>query len=206
MAGIEARCTHCEAANSVSRDLAGERVVCSECGWKFLIPLTAGRGGGSAPARCRNVSSRESPPSTPIVVGAGIAVALLLLIIIASAWRGDGSQLSGGHNVGNEPDKSRTGFMGQTPDQAAKEVLDKITSTPEGRAAADRLGNKDDQLTAFQRAHGISDRIAEAAIKEWVITHAGNFDWDLEDVKAICLRNLRSGIPHEYLPEAKKRR
>ena len=96
--------------------------------------------------------------------------------------------------------------MGQTPEQAAKEVLDQITSTPEGRATADRLASKDRQLTEFQRLHGMSDRIAEAAIKEWVLTHGGDFDWDLQDVKAICLRNLRNGIPFEYFPESEKRR
>lgn len=50
-----------------------------------------------------------------------------------------------------------------------------------------------------------SSRIAEAALKEWVMTHGRNFDWDLDDVKAICLRNQRDGIPHEWLPEAEKR-
>jgi hypothetical protein len=53
---------------------------------------------------------------------------------------------------------------------------------------ADRLVNKDKKLTEFQRANGISDEVAEAAITEWVLTHGGNFDWDLEDVKAICRR------------------
>ncbi|MFM7168986.1 MAG: hypothetical protein ACKO3T_27430 [Planctomycetaceae bacterium] len=41
-------------------------------------------------------------------------------------------------------------------------------------------------MTQFQRANGISDKVAEAAIMEWVVGHGGNFDWDLEDVKAIC--------------------
>ena len=51
-----------------------------------------------------------------------------------------------------------------------------------------------------------SSRIAEAALKEWVMTHGRDFDWNLDDVKAICLRNQRDGIPHEWLPEAEKRR
>ena len=50
-----------------------------------------------------------------------------------------------------------------------------------------------------------SSRIAEAALKEWVMTHGRDFDWNLDDVKAICLRNQRDGIPHEWLPEAEKR-
>ena len=35
-------------------------------------------------------------------------------------------------------------------------------------------------------------------------THRFDFDWDLEEVKAICLRNKRSGIPYRYLPESEK--
>ena len=50
-----------------------------------------------------------------------------------------------------------------------------------------------------------SSRIAEAALKEWVMTHGRDLDWNLEDVKAICLRNQRDGIPHEWLPEAENR-
>jgi len=89
-------------------------------------------------------------------------------------------------------------------DQATQEVMQEITSTPEGRAEVERIGNKDLALTRFQQEHGISERIAEASIKEWVLTHNGNFDWNLEDVKAICLRNQRSGIPYAYLPESEK--
>ena len=42
--------------------------------------------------------------------------------------------------------------------------------------------------------------MAEAAIKEWVLTHNGNFDWDLEDVKRICLRDKAEGTPNKYSP------
>ena len=91
-------------------------------------------------------------------------------------------------------DKSKSDFVAKPPEQNAKEVADKLTSTPQGNATADRLGNKDDQLTKFQKANGISERIAEVAFKEWVTKHRGNFDWDLEEVKAICLRNKRDGI------------
>lgn len=73
-------------------------------------------------------------------------------------------------------------------DQAAEEAMRQIMSTPEGRNAVEYTGNKDVQLTRFQQAYGISDRIAEAAIKEWVLSHNGNFDWNLNEVKAICLR------------------
>lgn len=89
-------------------------------------------------------------------------------------------------------------------DKATEQVMDEIMSTPQGRAEVERIGNKDVQLTRFQQANGISERIAEAAIKEWVLTHNGNFDWNLEDVKAICLRNKRSGIPQKYLRESEK--
>jgi hypothetical protein len=45
-----------------------------------------------------------------------------------------------------------------------KDVMDMLTSTPEGKATADRLASKDDQLTEFQKANDITERIAEAAI------------------------------------------
>ncbi len=89
-------------------------------------------------------------------------------------------------------------------DQATEQVMDNIMSTPEGRADVEYFGGKDVALTRFQETNGISDRVAEAAIKEWFIKHNGNFDWNLEEVKAICLRNKRSGIPHDYLPESEK--
>jgi len=63
--------------------------------------------------------------------------------------------------------------------------------------------DKDAALTRFQRENDISDRIAEAAVKEWVWKH-GHFNWNLDDVKAYCLRNKRYGIPHAYLPESEK--
>lgn len=90
------------------------------------------------------------------------------------------------------------------PSVASREVIDGIIATPEGRTEVERVGEKDIELTRFQIANGISERIAEAAIKEWVLKHQGNFEWDLEEVKRICLRNNASGIPHEYLPESEK--
>jgi len=103
-------------------------------------------------------------------------------------------------------DKSKSGFMSNTPEQNAKEVADKLTSTQEVSAVADRLTDKDDQLSKFQKTNDISERIAEAAIKEWIYKHSSEFDWNLEDVKAICLRNERDGIPNDYLPESEKRK
>jgi len=100
---------------------------------------------------------------------------------------------------------SKTGTL-KSLDMNATEVYDKSTSTPERKAVADPLASKDDQLTEFQKANGVSDRIAEAAIKEWVTTHDGSFEWSLEDVKRICLRDLRDGIPYQYLPESEKRK
>jgi hypothetical protein len=96
--------------------------------------------------------------------------------------------------------------MANTPEENARKVMEQVMATPEGRAIATSLADKDEELSAFQPAHGISERIAEAAFKEWVKTHGRKFDWDLDDVKAICLRNQRDGIPHEWLPEAEKRR
>lgn len=59
-------------------------------------------------------------------------------------------------------------------------------SDPSTATKAQELGDEDVALTRFQRANDISDEIAEAAIKEWVLTHNGNFDWELEDVKMFC--------------------
>ena len=87
--------------------------------------------------------------------------------------------------------------------KAADEVVEQIASTPQGAAAIEYYGGKDVELTRFQKQFGVSDRIAEAAIKEYVMT-TGSLDWDLASVKAICLRNARSGIPYDYLPESEK--
>ena len=92
-------------------------------------------------------------------------------------------------------DTSKSGFMGNTPDQNAQQVLQTVTATSAGRAAMDRIGQKEAALTAFQKENDISDEHAEAAIKEWMDNQPGdpNFDWDLEEVKAICLRNKQKG-------------
>ena len=84
-------------------------------------------------------------------------------------------------------------FLADTPEQNAKEVADKLTAAPEG--VAGRLAGKYDRLGESQKSDGISERIVEAAIKEWVAEHGGDFDWSLEGVTAICLRNKRNGIP-----------
>ena len=83
---------------------------------------------------------------------------------------------------------SRTNKVSFDADKASQEVTEVLLSDPSTAAKAQELGDKDVALTRFQRANGISDEIAEAAIKEWVLTHNGNFDWDLEDVKRICRR------------------
>ncbi|MBL8828442.1 MAG: hypothetical protein JNM18_15780 [Planctomycetaceae bacterium] len=85
-----------------------------------------------------------------------------------------------------------------------KQVMEQLLSTPAGRCEVQRIGSKDDDLTAFQKQHDISSEVAEAAIKEWVLTHKGEFDWNLDEVKSLCLRNKATGIPTEYLPESKK--
>lgn len=64
---------------------------------------------------------------------------------------------------------------------------------------------KPDEPTAFQQANRTYERIAAVPIKPRVMTHGPDFDWNLEEVKAICLRNKASGIPRASLPEAEKR-
>lgn len=210
MATINARCNHCGSTNKVDIGREGQQAECAECGWKFTIPLEPTCGPRSLPARSKPLSPDPLPSFVTSFMPAlaGLAVCVVLVVVVALTYKGERSSkppVAYGTGAG-EPDKSNTGYMAQTPDQAANEVLNRIVSTPEGRRAVDRLASKDDQLTEFQRERGISDRVAEASIKEWVITHGGNFDWNLEEVKAICLRNARSGIPYKYLPEAEKRR
>ena len=83
-----------------------------------------------------------------------------------------------------------------------KHVMDQVLSTPAGHSKVQQINNKDNDLTSFQQQHNISSENAEAAIKEWILTHNGHFDWNLEEVKAICLRNYETGIPKQYLPES----
>ena len=99
---------------------------------------------------------------------------------------------------------SRTNNVSFDADKASQKVTEVLLSDPSTAAKAQELGDKDVALTRFQRANDISDAIAEAAIKEWVLTHNGNFDWDLEDVKRICLRDRAAGIPKKYEPLEKK--
>ena len=95
---------------------------------------------------------------------------------------------------------SRTNNVSFDADKTTQEVTEVLLSDPSTAAKAQELGDKDAALTRFQRANDIPDEIAEAAIKEWVLTHNGNFDWDLEDVKRICLRDKVEGIPKKYRP------
>ena len=89
-------------------------------------------------------------------------------------------------------------------EKATEKIMNTIASTAEGREAIERIGGKDVALSRFQEANGISDRNAEASIKEWVLNHNWNWEWDLNEVQAICLRNRDHGIPHRYLPESEK--
>ena len=95
---------------------------------------------------------------------------------------------------------SRTNNVSFDADKATQEVTEVLLSDPSTAAKAQELGDKDVALTRFQRANNISDDIAEAAIKEWVLTHNGNFDWNLEAIEIICLRNKAEGIPTKYKP------
>jgi hypothetical protein len=206
MSGINVQCNHCKDSYWVARELAGDLLECPECGWKVAIPFDAD--GDRDPPSDSDGCSRLSEPVVTgkqllYISGASIVVFMLVIFV----WSGTDSRSSKiSAAASQKSDTPQTGYMGQTPDAAARDVLGKLNSTQEGRVAVERLASKDDQLTDFQNLNGISDRIAEAAIKEWVTTHGGNFNWDLEAVKSICLRNMRSGIPYKYLPESEKRR
>jgi len=73
-----------------------------------------------------------------------------------------------------------------------RQLMDSLQSTPLGRSEVQRLDDKDAALTKIQRERGISDEIVEAAIKEWVLAHDGNFEWDLDQVKSICIRQMNT--------------
>ena len=90
---------------------------------------------------------------------------------------------------------SQTNHVSLDADKATQKVTEVLLSNPSTAAKAQELGDKDVAPTRFQQANDISDEIAEAAIKEWVLTHNGNFDWDLEDVKKICLRAFIPNVP-----------
>lgn len=88
-----------------------------------------------------------------------------------------------------------------TPDDQAREVLITIDATPQGRRLLRDHGHKHVLLNAFQAEHGLSDELVEVALREWWYTHDGNFDFDLDEVKAICLRFLQTGTPATNRPE-----
>lgn len=67
-------------------------------------------------------------------------------------------------------DKPR--FVTKAPTQDLQEIFDQATSIPQGRVTVDRLASKDDERTAIHRTHGLSDSVAEAAIKEWVVSES----------------------------------
>lgn len=77
----------------------------------------------------------------------------------------------------------------------------RLAITPEGQA----VGARYDELDRVQAANAFSDRVVEASIKEWAHTHGGSFEFDVDEVKAICLRNQRDGIPPEFIPDSEKR-
>lgn len=209
MAQIDAKCHYCGVSQPVNVDFAGEQVTCSACGWKFSIPFESVRNQGSSPSDRSEFAARKpqaSSPYTLISVSAVFAGAFALVLFNALRNPGGGENSSSGGTPSTALDSSNTGFMGQTPDQAAREVLDQISSTPAGRAAVDHIAQKNDQLDAFQAERGYSDRIVEAAIKEWVTTHGGNYDWNLEQVKKICVRNARYGIRNEFRTESERNR
>ena len=183
-------------------------MTCGSCGWKFILPFDASLVGTSSPPRRsslgRNQRGFADRVTAHLAVGAALALGLVFVVVLVVIWVGGHSHAQGNSTPAEQEsapltaqssyqtnagsDKDHTGYMAQTPDQAAKEVMDQLTSTPAGRAAVDHAERKEEELSSFQRANGISDRIVEAAIKEWVITHNGNFDINLEEVESICLR------------------
>jgi hypothetical protein len=173
------------------------------------------------------MSMRQSNSMENIVVGVTafvVLTAILLIVLVTVDFSGPPtSQLSPAplnpppsQSVMKPPSEEE---IVAEADRAAKEYVNNLMSTPAGRQEVDRLGSilkraelNDAALRRFQNENAISDRIAEAACKEWVQTHNTNTtgladfksDWDLQEVKSICLRDKEHGIPYEYLPENEK--
>lgn len=83
------------------------------------------------------------------------------------------------------------------------QVMDHFMSTPAWHSKAQQIDNKENDLTSVQQQHNITSENAEAALKEWILTRSGHFDWNLEEVTDIRLRNYDTGIPKQYLPDSR---
>jgi len=162
---------------------------------------------------------KGQPPriNNQLIAGlAASAAATALVLIIA---------FEGNRNAGSKPPRDANPVptkhrpseeqVAAQVDTEVKELIASWRRTPEGRRELDELEVvlkldklKVDALEKFQREHAISEQIAESSIKEWIWTHndmkasgKANWNWDLDEVKAICLRNKKNGIPKEYLVE-----
>ncbi len=100
-------------------------------------------------------------------------------------------------SIGCGPQQQSASF---DSNQAANEVTRRMLTQPDVATKASGIASREAAFERFLQKHGVSDEIAEAAIKEWVLTHGGDFDWVLEEVQEICLRNQRSRIPEAYKP------
>jgi hypothetical protein len=129
---------------------------------------------------------------------------VIVVVLVLGPPLTGGTAQPGDNTTSGSDDAAKAGVLGTVPEHGAKEQLDGQPPTTESKAPAELVLSKEEQLTEFQKANDISDRIAAAAIKEWVATHDGAPDWSLEEVKTICLRNKRDGIPENYLPESEK--
>lgn len=201
-------CRYCQYKNTVvpedSIDGGVEYYVpCTYCGHKMCVqhpikPQVASQPKASLQLTKGKVRRRKLTSRIPTeILGAGIVAMLLAVIGLALVITREGGSLSDFHPA---PSDDSVNFDAA---KAANDMVEQIASTPEGVEAIEYYGGKNVELTRFQKQFGISDRIAEAAIKEYVVT-TGNLDYDLARVKTICLRNARNGIPYDYLPESEK--
>lgn len=157
---------------------------CFECGFDWHVreaEPVASKVYNSEPAGGFETSSRERLIVPGVVVLGAIFFSISWLLLASFSA------------TSQRAATSETDFMSQSIDRSAKKVVEQIAKTPEGHASIERLGDKDLELTRFQIDNGISNEIAEAAIKEWVLAHGGNFDWNLSEVKSICRRLKRQG-------------
>ncbi len=196
-------CRYCQHKNIVTTDDSSNEeleyyVPCNYCGHKIHIqrPVKSKASRQAGKNKEKRGKRRLKIPSE--FLGAGLlAISLVVIVFAVVVIQREAVTDS------EQPRNRLSDGMTFDAAKAAEDVVQHIASTPSGVEAIEYYVGKVVELSRFQKRNGISDRIAEAAIKEWVMT-TGNLDYDLERVKAICLRNAANGIPYKFLPESEK--
>ncbi len=202
---VQYNCLKCGLDLTSKETEIGIKDHCPKCAYVFAIsPIAVDLIAFDRDRRC----NARAPQNAARSVSAGVKIrvttpvkitGILFVAVIGLAFL---PALIGKNEV--PPSSTSKPVVRMPVEPMVEQIMKELLSTPSGRSEVQRIGGKDNDLTEFQKQHDISEEIAEAAIKEWVLTHNGQFDWNIKDVEAICLRNKKRGIPYEYLPESKK--